>query len=115
MVAAGTSTTPLENDGEFGVECDMFDASLSQPINDLDSFLGTCNARGDTETLDRQPLLSHFLPQGQLERELTWIDIKRVESDPDARWNLGLDFGDFGANGIGTVVATTGKLDKPRG
>jgi hypothetical protein len=37
MVAAGMSTTPLENDGEFGVECDMFDASLSQPINDLDS------------------------------------------------------------------------------
>ena len=92
MVAGGTSTGPLENDGEFGVrrgdtddlsdpfhqtglECDVFDAHLSQPINDLDSFLGTWNARSDTETLNRQPLLSHILSQGQLERELTWIDV----------------------------------------
>jgi hypothetical protein len=82
MVAGGTSAGPLENNGEVGVrrgdtddlsdpfhrtglECDMFDAHLSQ-INDLDGFLGTWNARGDTETLDRQPLLSHLLPQGQL-------------------------------------------------
>jgi hypothetical protein len=116
MVAAGTSTSPLENGGEVGVhrgdtdnlpdpfhqtglECDMFDARLSLPINDLNSFFNPWNARGDTETLDWQPFLSHLLPQGQLGRELTWIDVWQVESDADASWNLGQDFGDFGTNG----------------
>lgn len=89
MVAAGTSTSPLENNGEAGVrrsdtdnlsdpfhraglKCDIFDARLFQPIS---SCLCTWDAHGDTETLDWQPFLSYLLPQGQLKRELTWVDI----------------------------------------
>ena len=51
-MAASASTSPLENNGEIGgntddlsdpfhraaLERDMFDARLSQPINDLNSF-----------------------------------------------------------------------------
>jgi hypothetical protein len=47
-----------------GLERNMFDARLSQSINDLNSFLGAWNACGDTEIFDRQPFLSHLLPQG---------------------------------------------------
>jgi len=66
----------------------MFDARLPQPINDLNSFFGAWNARGNTKTLNWQPFLSHLLPQRQLERKLTWIDNElRVMAMPAGIWD----------------------------
>jgi hypothetical protein len=39
-----------------------------------------------TETLHRQPFFSHLLPQGKLERELTWSEL-RLMPTPAGIWD----------------------------
>ena len=74
----------------------MLDSGLGQTLNDLYGLLRAWNTGCDTETLNRQPLLPHLLPQRELEAELSRINIESVKSDTDTRRYLGLDFGNFG-------------------
>src|SRR6202042_2670795 len=128
MMATGTPTGPLENDGEVGVrsgdtddlsdpfyragfECDVFNARSCQSFDYLCGLFCARNTSSDAETLDRQPFLPHVLPQRKLEGKLLRVDVKRVQGDTETRRYLRLDFSDLSAQGSSIIVTTTSELD----
>src|SRR5580704_14519751 len=128
VVTSSTPSSPLENDGEIGIglgniddlpnpingtrlERDMLDARIPQPVDDLCSLLGPGDTGSNAETLIQKTLFSHLLQQGELEPELTGIDVERVERDADTRRDLGLDLRYLGAEGGSIVVSTAGKFN----
>src|ERR1700691_5571311 len=105
MMATGTPTGPLENDGEVGVrsgdtddlpdpfyragfECDVFNARSCQSFDDLRGLFCARNTSSDTETFDGQ---THVLPQQKLERKVLRVDVKRVQGNTDTRRYLRLE------------------------
>ena len=128
VVTARASTRPLENDGEVGVgggnindltnavhrtrlERNMLDTGLGETLNDLSGLLRRWNTGSNTKSFDGKGFATHFLPERKLEGELTGVDIEGIQGDTDASRNAGLDLGDFGTEGCGVVVTSSGQLD----
>jgi hypothetical protein len=128
MVTSGSTSSPLKNDGEVGVgggdvddlsnaldgsrlERDVLDAGRLEGGDDLDGLFRRRHTGGDAEAFDRKTLSPHLLPERELERELTLVDVERVEGDSDSGLDLGLDLGDLGSEGLGVVVTSPGELD----
>ena len=89
----------------------MLDARITERTNGFRGFLGARNTGSNTETFDGQPLTLHLLPQGELEAELTRVDVERVERNAHSRRNQRLYFRNFGTNGSSIVVAPTSKFN----
>lgn len=132
VMTSGSTSSPLKDDGEVrvsgsdvddlsdtldgsGLERDVLDAGRLERGDDLDGLLGRRNSSGDTETLDGKTLSSHLLPKRELEGELTLVDVEGIEGDTDSGLDLGLDLGDFGSEGFGVVVTSSGELDVEAG
>lgn len=128
VVTTGATTSPLKNDGEVGVsggnidnlanavdrtwlERDVLDTSVLETLDDLCCLLRARDTSGNTETFNRKAFATHLLPEGELEAELTRVDVQRVEGDANASWNLALDFSNLSTESLGVIVTTSGQLD----
>src|SRR5258708_11082629 len=128
VVTTGTTTGPLHDDREVrvsssnshhlpdaldgsGLECYMLDTGLAKRANDLGSLLSARDTCSNTEPLNRQALTLEILPERELEVELTRVDIEGVERNTNTWRNLGLNFGDLGADGGGVVVTSSSEFN----
>ncbi len=89
----------------------MLDTGLAKRANDLGSLLSARDTCSNTEPLNRQALTLEILPERELEVELTRVDIEGVERNTNTWRNLGLNFGDLGADGGGIVVTSSSEFN----
>jgi hypothetical protein len=94
------------------LERDVLDAGLVKTIDDLLRLLGRRDTSGDTETFNGGAFLLHLLPERELERKLTLVDVERVQGDSDSRLvDEFRDLVDLGTNGLLVVMSSSGEFD----
>jgi len=87
VMSSRATTNPLHDDGEVnaddltnaidgtGLESNVLDAGGLETLDDLDSPFRGRNTSSNAEAFHRKALFPHLLPEGELEGELTRVDI----------------------------------------
>ena len=128
MVTTCPSPCPLKDDGEVGIggsdvnnltnavhrtrlEGNVLNTGLGETLNYLCGLLRCWNTGSDAEPFNGEALTAHLLPERELEVELARVYVKGVQGDTDTSRDIGLNLGDFGAEGCRVVVTSSGQLD----